>query len=74
MTKPTDEEILAAVASGYQMMTYVIRNTLAWKHNGLETAWVRRRLMALEKTGMVKRAPTSYAVQICWAIATKESA
>jgi hypothetical protein len=74
--KPTDEQILALVRYRPHVMTYVIRNMLShtpWgdepKHpafKNLDTAFVRRRLLALEKAGEVERVPSSYAVQLCW--------
>lgn len=80
--KPTDEEILSVLsACGGRTMTYVLGNVLrstpgtftTGKHKraykGLSTAFIRRRMMAMEKAGKVRRAPTSYAVMICWEIA-----
>lgn len=68
-TKPTDQDILDTIARGDRMMTYAIRNVLGRKYAGLKTDWVRRRLMALEKAGKVKRVPTAFVSQICWVIA-----
>lgn len=76
--QPSDDLILETVASwGGGMMTYVVCNILRQKPSFLEkirpafplidTGYVRRRLMAMEKAGKVHRVPTSYAVQICWA-------
>lgn len=45
-------------------MTYVIANVLDRKW---PTSTVRRRLQSMEKRGLVKRMPTGYATQICWA-------
>ncbi|MDR6144981.1 hypothetical protein QE363_000774 [Sphingomonas sp. SORGH_AS870] len=80
IAKPTDAEILAIVrryANG--VMTYVVRNILASTPRGpeshaqpyprLDTAFVRRRLMAMEKAGQVKRVRSGYATMICWSIA-----
>jgi hypothetical protein len=80
IAKPTDAEILAIVrryANG--VMTYVVRNILASKpwvgdthsqvYQGLRTDFIRRRLIALEKAGKVKRVRSGYAVMLCWAIA-----
>lgn len=66
--QPTDEEILAAIDQwgGSGTMTYVIRNILSRKYGMQSTAFIRRRLQAMEAEGLVERAPTSYAVQICW--------
>lgn len=77
--KPTDAEILAIIPpTGAGVMTYVARNILAmaprkeWgaihkrAYRKLDTAFVRRRLIALEKAGKVRRVPSCYATQICW--------
>lgn len=64
-----DDEILAAIQEwGGSAMTYVIRNILSPKYGMNATALIRRRLIAMEKAGLVERVPNSYAVQICWAI------
>ncbi|MFN3677277.1 MAG: hypothetical protein ACK4TC_14995 [Sphingomonas pseudosanguinis] len=79
IAKPTDAEILAVVRR-YQsgIVTYVVRNILASKpreethaqpYPRLDTAFVRRRLIAMEKAGQVKRVPSGYATMIRWAIA-----
>lgn len=70
-SKPTDTEIKAQIQSwGHTQMTYVIRNGLAMAgHKGLKTDWVRRQLVRMEKAGQVKRVPSVYARQICWALA-----
>mgnify|MGYP001807650051 CR=1 FL=1 len=64
-TRPlTDSDVLGALA-GWSggAMTYVIANVLCRKWS---TAQVRRRLQDMERRGIVRRGPTSYAVQICW--------
>lgn len=68
--KPTDAEIKAQIMYwGSQQMTYVIRNGLSMAvHKGLKTNWVRRQLERLERAGQVKRVPSVYARQICWAL------
>ncbi|NLT99604.1 MAG: hypothetical protein GXW88_03020 [Pseudomonas lundensis] len=68
--KPTDAEIKAQIMYwGSQQMTYVIRNGLSMaRHKGLKTNWVRRQLERLERAGQVKRVPSVYARQICWAL------
>ncbi len=68
--KQTDAEIKAQIMYwGSQQMTYVIRNGLSMDgHNGLKTDWVRRQLERLERAGQVKRVPSVYARQICWAL------
>lgn len=68
LKKPTDEEIIDVIARRGRVMTYVICNVLRGKYAGLETPWVRRHLVALEKAGKVKRVPTDYAVQIRWGL------
>ena len=69
--KPTDAEIKAQIMYwGSQQMTYVIRNGLSMDgHKGLKTDWVRRQLERMERAGEVKRVPSVYARQICWALA-----
>ncbi|PUA41378.1 hypothetical protein C5U62_32150 [Pseudomonas protegens] len=69
--KPTDAEIKAQILRwGSQEVTYVIRKGLATDgHKGLKTDWVRRQLERLERSGQVKRVPSIYARQICWALA-----
>lgn len=68
--KPTDAEIKAQIMYwGSQQMTYVIRNGLSMDgHKGLKTDWVRRQLERLERAGQVKRVPSVYTRQICWAL------
>lgn len=68
--KPTDAEIKAQIMYwGSQQMTYVIRNGLSMAgYKGLKTDWVRRQLERLERAGQVKRVPSVYARQICWAL------
>ena len=69
-TKPTDADIKGQIVSwGSQQMTYVIRNGLSMVgHKGLKTEWVRRQLERMERSGEVKRVPSVYARQICWAL------
>ena len=69
-SKPTDAEIKGQISNwGPQQMTYVIRNGLSMDgHKGLETDWVRRQLVRMERAGEVKRVPSVYARQICWAL------
>lgn len=72
MTDLTDNEVIDAMQGASRRMTYVIANILQATHkhhNGtLSTAKVLRRLKSLEKRGAVKRVPSAYAVQICWAL------
>ena len=78
--KPTDQQILAVVETyAVGVMTYVVRNILAskpqhWRnepprpvYRKLKTDFVRRRLIALEKAGKVRRVSSCYATQLCWA-------
>jgi len=75
-SKPTDEQILEVVRRRGRCMTYYVTNVLSWKpaHDeekrpvfpNLGTAFVRRRLIAMEKAGLVERVSSPYAVQICW--------
>ena len=69
-SKPTDAEIKGQISNwGSQQMTYVIRNGLSMDgHKGLETDWVRRQLVRMERAWEVKRVPSVYARQICWAL------
>jgi hypothetical protein len=76
-TTRTVVAIVRRYANG--VMTYVVRNILASKpwvgdthsqvYQGLRTDFIRRRLIALEKAGKVKRVRSGYAVMLCWAIA-----
>ena len=69
-SKPTDAEIKGQISSwGSQQMTYVVRNGLSiGGHKGLKTEWVRRQLERMERAGEVRRVPSVYARQICWAL------
>lgn len=69
MSKPTDDEIILELSRHGSMMTYHLTNWLRMKHQGLDTAFVLRRLKVMEKAGKVRRARTSYVIQIFWAIA-----
>lgn len=69
MSGDTDAMILGALAKRGRAMTYVVRNILSMDHRlNVKTPWVLRQLKRLERQGKVRRAPTSYAVQICWEI------
>lgn len=59
MSKPNDAEIIAVVASRPNIPTYVIKNHLRGVHKGLQTPFIRRRLIALEAAGTVRRTGTS---------------
>lgn len=66
---PTDDEIFAAIREwGNSSMTYVIKNRLRSRGFPVETPWVLRQMKRLERAGKVKRASSSYAVQICWRV------
>lgn len=67
-TKPTDEQILAAMAGHGGSMTYVIGSRLRDRTGGPDTAFILRRLKTMEKAGRVKRICSSYQVQLCWAV------
>ena len=77
-TKPTDEQIMAVVRSRPRVMTYVVRNMLASRPWGdeprhpvfenLDTSFIRRRLLVLEKAGRVERVSSGYATQLCWKV------
>lgn len=74
MAKPTDDQIVAAMYG--RLMTYVIANILR-REKGfklLDTAFVLRRLKAMEKNGRVKRMPSSYSRQLCWSEADSVAA
>lgn len=65
--KPSDEEILASVRGHSHSMTYVIASRISMtKKQPVYTAFILRRMKAMEKAGLVKRVPSSYLVQICW--------
>lgn len=74
MAKPTDDQIVAAMYG--RLMTYVIANILRREKEfkALDTAFVLRRLKAMEKTGRVKRMPSSYSRQLCWSEADPAAA
>ena len=70
MGEPTDDDIIRAMTThGSRAMTYVIRNVLWTNGFRRETPWILRQLKRMERAGRVRRVPTSYAVQICWAVA-----
>jgi hypothetical protein len=84
IAKPSDAEILSLIrATTAGLMTYVVRNMLEmaprpeWGaihkrgYRKLDIAFVRRRLMAMEKAGKVRRVPSSYATQICWSAVSR---
>lgn len=65
--KPTDAEILAYVRAHSRSVTAVIASRLMKPQKGpVYTAFILRRIKAMEKAGLVKRVKSSYAVQICW--------
>lgn len=66
-----DATIIEAIRGfGSRAMTYVVANRLDRKW---PTATIRRRLEDMERRGLVKRIPSAYAVQICWALTTPEN-
>jgi len=65
--RPTDAEILACVRAHSRSVTAVIASRLMKPEQGpVYTAFILRRMKAMEKAGLVKRVKSSYAVQICW--------
>ena len=63
-----DAEVLRAVDNWSQSMTYVVRNILSKGRPYLGTPQILRQLKRLEKEGKVKRIPSSYMRQHCWAV------
>ena len=63
---PDDAAIMAAVRRFGGGPTYAIKNGLNMAGYRVETPWVLRQMKRLEKSGQVKRVPTSYAVMIVW--------
>src|SRR5208337_4605779 len=62
-----DAAVLAILRRHGRMVSYVIRNWLAYEDEArVPTARVLAALKRLEKAGAVKRAPSSYAVMISW--------
>lgn len=69
--KPTDQQILATIqAWGNNSMTYVIKNRLQSAGFEVETPWVLRQMKRLEREGKVVRAPSGYAVMLCWTLSS----
>lgn len=71
MDKPTDEQIINAISQfDGGSMTYVVANRIRRfkPFKGLKTDYVRRRLMKMEKAGLVRRVPSLYKAQYCWAL------
>lgn len=64
----SDAEILAVLRQRSSEITYVIRNILSPGRPHLETAQIRCALVRMEKAGIVKRVPATYATQIRWAL------
>lgn len=50
------------------IMTYVIANWLSAGRKRVPTSKVRRALERMERAGSVKRVPSVYSRQICWAV------
>lgn len=66
----TDADILDAMKKwGNGNMTYVLRNILSPGRPHLKTSHILSRLKRMERAGKVKRVPSCYQVQICWAVA-----
>lgn len=68
LARPSDHDILDAVASRSGLPTYVLRNTLAMKGwRFVKTPWVRRQLHRLAKAGYVARdEKAEYGQHHCW--------
>ncbi len=67
-SRPLDEDI-ERVLCVRDECTYVIKNMLRGKYPGITTPKVRRRLIALERAGLVKRVPNPYsAVHQQWSL------
>ena len=64
--KPSDDQILSALRAHGRCMTYVVANVLRRNFYPLATAFVLRRLKAMEKAGKVERMRTDYVTQYCW--------
>jgi hypothetical protein len=69
--KPTDTEILGLLdrMRGAIMPTFYIKNCLRGQYPGIQTAWVLRRMKALEKAGYVVRDSSQYTTMFCWRLA-----
>lgn len=65
---PTEAEILDTLRRRSPLMTYVVKNSLntACSPRRWSTPQILRHLKKLELAGKVERAPTSYAVMLCW--------
>ena len=67
--KPNDGEILAVLAQRKGTMTYPLANIIRFdKRKPVETAFVLRRLKAMEIAGKVERVRSTYARQLCWGL------
>ncbi|MCY1453705.1 hypothetical protein D9M71_707150 [compost metagenome] len=71
MSNPTDAEILAATSKSGKITAVIAASAFSYGRP-IDTAYVRRRLMAMEKTGQVKRVRGVYARQITWARTEQE--
>lgn len=68
MDNLTDEQIISAITEfGSNAMTYVVANRLR-RTRAIKTDYVRRRLIKMEKAGLVRRVPSIYKTQFCWAL------
>ena len=65
--KPSDDEIMDEIKDVPHAPTYYVKNCLRDEYKGLTTAFVRRRLLALEAAGKVRRTGTS-SNSITWKI------
>ena len=60
------DDVLEAVQSRPGAPTYVLRNILSRGRCHLDSSHVFTRLKTLERRGLVKRAPSNWAVMLCW--------
>ena len=66
---PSDDQIVAALATGGGCATYVVKNRLRGQFPRLTTKQVLARLKSLESAGRVIRDPLrTYAVMIEWCV------
>lgn len=71
MITSIDDEIISVLRTR-RYMTYVIANILRMENGAIRTSRVLRRLKAMEKLGLVQRAPSSYAAQLCWQVTPRD--
>ncbi len=75
MRKLTEEEVIVVLSNRGNCMTYHLANIITAKRgykDHVKTPQALRLLKRMEQAGKVKRVKSSYAVQICWALAPQE--